>query len=291
MIKLLALDLDGTTLNSAGVVSDRNKQAIKAAEREGILVTIATGRRFRDARPVGIELELNAPLVTHNGALLKYSQTGEIVAGSILTHETALEVVEKGKFYGGDALVSVDPNGAGTLLYDRVSRDNTPLKEYLRWAEGFHGAEIGREGVVHVDLLEDALAEHDVIHISFSGTCSNMEQLRHLLGRELGASVTLLATIYPRLNFTLLDILPEAASKGHGVAELAKRVGISADEVMCIGDNYNDIEMLEFAGIGVVMGNAASDLLRRPEFYTTLSNDDNGVASAINRFIFNKEMS
>ena len=90
MIKLLALDLDGTLLNSSGQVPKENRIAIRSAEEAGVLVTIATGRRFRDGRPVGIELGLNAPLVTHNGALLKYADTLETVAASLLATETAL---------------------------------------------------------------------------------------------------------------------------------------------------------------------------------------------------------
>ena len=73
MIKLLALDLDGTLLDSRGKVPEANREAIRAAEDAGVLVTIATGRRFRDARPLGLELDLNAPLITHNGALLKFA--------------------------------------------------------------------------------------------------------------------------------------------------------------------------------------------------------------------------
>ncbi|MEO6049839.1 MAG: HAD hydrolase family protein, partial [Pyrinomonadaceae bacterium] len=132
MIKLLALDLDGTTLNSLGQIPDANRGAIRAAEDAGVLVTIATGRRFRDARPVGIELGLNAPLVTHNGALLKYADSLETVACSLLSNETSLDVVVVGKSYGGDALVSIDPANLGKLIYDRVSDDNLPLKKYLR---------------------------------------------------------------------------------------------------------------------------------------------------------------
>ena len=80
MIKLLALDLDGTLLDSTAQVPEANRRAIRAAETVGVLVTIASGRRFRDARPIGLELELNAPLITHNGALLKYAQDEETVA-------------------------------------------------------------------------------------------------------------------------------------------------------------------------------------------------------------------
>src|SRR5215204_696186 len=129
MIKLLALDLDGTTLNSRGEVTAENKAAIRAAEDAGVLVTIATGRRFRDAQPVGIELGLNAPLITHNGALLKYAGSRETVECSLLSTETSFEVIRVGKGLGGDALVSTDPVGDGTLLYDRVSSDNLPLQK------------------------------------------------------------------------------------------------------------------------------------------------------------------
>ena len=287
MIKLLALDLDGTTLNSMGQVPDANREAIRAAEDAGVLVTIATGRRFRDAQPVGIDLGLNAPLITHNGGLLKYADSEETVHCSLLNTETSLEVVRVGKAFGGDALVSTDPHGLGTLLYDRISDDNTPLKKYLRWSESLHGVEIGRSGVAHVPSLEDVLADHEIVHISFSGHCQSMRELESKLNHEFQSNVTILATIYPTLNFTLLDILPPDASKGHGVARLAELNGLTAANVMCIGDNFNDLEMLEYAGTSVVMGNADAKLLERPEFYTTLSNDESGVAAAIEHFILN----
>ncbi len=285
MIKLLALDLDGTTLNSLGQVPDANREAIRAAEERGVLVTIATGRRFRDAQPVGIDLGLNAPLITHNGGLLKYADSEETVHCSLLTTETSLEVVRVGKAFGGDALVSTDPHGLGTLLYDRISDDNTPLKKYLRWSESLHGVEIGRSGVAHVELLEDILMDHEIVHISFSGNCQSMRELESTLNDEFLGNVTILATIYPTLDFTLLDILPPEASKGHGVSRLAELNGLAAENVMCIGDNFNDLEMLDYAGTAVVMGNADPGLLERGEFYTTLSNDEGGVAAAIERFI------
>ncbi|MGH9949725.1 MAG: HAD family hydrolase, partial [Pyrinomonadaceae bacterium] len=141
MIKLLALDLDGTLLDARGKVPEANRAAIRAAEDAGVLVTIATGRRFRDARPLGIELELNAPLITHNGALLKYADSLDTVSASILDLETKREIVRVGKIFGGNALVSADPNGKGTLLYDQVSQDNVPLQRYLKWSLTLHGDE------------------------------------------------------------------------------------------------------------------------------------------------------
>ena len=139
MIKLLALDLDGTLLNSRGRISEENKQAIRQAEDKGVLVTIATGRRFRDARPVALEIGFNAPIVTHNGALLKFADSLKTVEFSLLASETVLEILRVGKETGGDALVSIDPHGQGTLLYDRVSDENLPLKKYIAWAKTLHG--------------------------------------------------------------------------------------------------------------------------------------------------------
>ncbi|MFL6373325.1 MAG: Cof-type HAD-IIB family hydrolase [Pyrinomonadaceae bacterium] len=285
MIKLLALDLDGTLLNSRGEVPDANRRAIRAAEEAGVLVTIASGRRFRDARPVGLDLELNAPLITHNGALLKYAQDERTVACSLLDPATALEIVRVGKMAGGDPLVSTDPYGHGELLYDRVSEHNIPLKKYLRWSETLHGGEAGREGVRHVANLDDAVSKNEVVHISFSGPVEAMLEFVAVLKEELGDTVTLLETIYPRLDFTLIDILPHNASKGHGVSKLAELNDLSHDEIMVVGDNFNDIEMLELAGTPVVMGNADERLRHRDGFYTTLTNDEGGVAAAIERFI------
>ena len=284
MIKLLALDLDGTLLNSKGKVPEENREAIRAAEAAGVIVTIATGRRFRDARPVGMELELNGPLITHNGALLKFAESLETVASSLIDGATVLEVLRVGKELGGDALVSIDPDGTGTLLYDRVSNGNLPLQKYLAWAKGLHG-ETADRSVLHVERLEDVVGDSEVIHISFSGGCESMRQMVDDLGDELGETVTILPTIYPHLDFTLIDILPPDASKGVGLEKLAHTYGLTAESVMAMGDNFNDVEMLDFAGTAVVMGNADPDLLERAEFYTTVSNDEHGVTAAIERFI------
>lgn len=286
MIKLLTLDLDGTLLNSSGQVPEANRQAIRQAEEKGVLVTIATGRRFRDARPVGIGLGLNAPLITHNGALLKYAENDETVAYSLLSRETSLEILRVGNKFGGDALVSADPHGKGTLFYDRVSDNNIPLQKYIAWSKTLHGDE-AEKALRHVKDLSDILETTEVIHITFSGTCAAMYEMEQVLQNELLDTVTILATVYPRLDFTLIDILPPDSSKGIGVEKLALIEDLQKDEVMAIGDNFNDIEMLEFAGTAVVMGNADPRLLERREFYTTVSNDENGVAEAIKQFILN----
>lgn len=284
MIKLLALDLDGTLLNSKGKIPEENKIAITKAEEKGVLVTICTGRRFRDALPVALELKLNAPVICHNGALLKYADSLETVSFSLLSSETVFEIIKVGKCFGGDALVSCNPHSKGTLLYDTISAQNIPLQRYVEWSRRLHG-EDAEDAVLHVELLEKVVDKEEVIHISFSGCCSPMYDLQRTLEVELQDKVNILATIYPQLDFTLLDILPPNASKGFGLANLALLNGLSSENVMAIGDNFNDLEMLEYAGTSVVMGNADPSLLETEGYETTLSNDENGVAVAIERFI------
>ncbi len=284
MIKLLALDLDGTLLNSNGKIPVENISAIRQAEAKGVLVTIATGRRFRDARPVGLECEFNAPIITHNGALLKYAESLETVEVSLIENNTTKEILRVGKEFGGDALVSCDPHGKGTMLYDRISAENIPLQRYIEWSKRLHGDD-AEAAVHHVENLIEVLDDNEIIHISYSGTCEPMLKLQRFLENELKDSVNILATIYPHLDFTLLDILPPNTSKASGLEHLVIRNNFSHAEVMVIGDNFNDLEMLEYAGTSVVMGNADPSLLEREEFYTTLSNDEHGVAVAINKFI------
>lgn len=284
MIKLLALDLDGTLLNSHGEITAQNIEAIRRAEDAGVLVTIATGRRFRDALPVAYQLKLNAPVICHNGALLKYAETLETVAVSILAKDTVREILRVGKDYGGDALVSCDPAGKGVLLYDTVSDENVPLQKYIAWSKRLHGAE-AEEAVHQVENLQDIVAGYETVHVSFSGACAAMTDLKAVLQSELKDSANILTTVYPHLDFTLIDVLPPDASKGIGVEKLAVINNLTAENVMVMGDNFNDLEMLEYAGTPVLMGNAAPELLENPKYRQTLSNDESGVALAIEKFI------
>ncbi|MGI8555647.1 MAG: Cof-type HAD-IIB family hydrolase [Pyrinomonadaceae bacterium] len=286
MIKLLALDLDGTLLDSKGFISAENRRAIRQAEDCGVLVTVCTGRRFRDARPVALELELNAPLISHNGALTKFADTLETVSVSILPNETIREVLRVGKDFGADAMLSCDPQGKGVLLYDRISDENIPLQKYLAWSHRLHGTEAA-EAVLHVASLAEILNDYETVHASFSGSCAAMVQLEKVLRKATETTATILTTVYQSLDFTLIDVLPPDASKGIGVEKLALFENLKAENVMAIGDNFNDLEMLEFAGTPVVMGNAAPDLRAREGCFITASNDENGVAAAIERFILN----
>jgi len=284
-IRLLALDLDGTLLDARGEISERNRSAIERAREIGVRVAVVTGRRFRDSRPIALELGLDIPIISHNGALTKHAQTLETVSVFPLPLDAAREALQAGRTLGADPLLSVDHEGLGTLIFDHLAGENAAVHKYVAWARRIHGAGEGRKAVPQVESIE-AYMNHEPIHLAFSGTCRLMDQLEELLKVQLGTRVKVLCTKYPEMDFTLVDILNPVASKGAGVAAAAAELNIGPDEIMAIGDNYNDLEMLLLAGTGVVMANAPSSLREIGGLHPTASNIDDGVALAIEQFIF-----
>ncbi|MDQ3820501.1 MAG: Cof-type HAD-IIB family hydrolase [Acidobacteriota bacterium] len=286
-VRLLALDLDGTLLNSRGELSERNLEAIDAARSQGVRVALVTGRRFRDVRPLALKMGLDVPVISHNGALTKHARTLETVSVALLPLNAALEVLRIGRSAGADALVSDDPVGAGVLVYDHMSDDNEALAKYIAWSRRIHGDE-AEEAVRRVESLLDYL-DHAPVHMTFSGPLARMKSLEERLHSELEGSVKILGTFYPKMDFALLDVLHPEVSKGAGVRAAAREQGLGREEVMAIGDNFNDLEMLEYAGTSVLMGNAEAALREQLRglagFHATATNDEDGVALAIEKFI------
>jgi Cof subfamily protein (haloacid dehalogenase superfamily) len=286
-ISLLALDLDGTLLDSRGNISERNRVAIDNAREQGVHVALVTGRRFRDSRPIALELGLDVPLISHNGALTKHAATLQTVSVLPLPVAAARKALRVARATGADALLSDDHEGLGVLVYDHIRGGNSAAHRYISWARRIHGEEEGARAVQQVNSLEDYM-DHDPIHLSFSGGCQEMDQLEEILKSELGATVKILSTKYLEQDFTLVDVINPAASKGAGVAAAAAELGVSREEIMAIGDNYNDLEMLLFAGTGVVMANAPLSLREIAGLHPTASNREDGVAAAIEQFILSK---
>jgi len=284
-IRLLALDLDGTLLDGRGQISERNRSAIERARESDVRVAVVTGRRFRDCRPIALELGLDVPVIAHNGALTKHAKTLETVSVFPLPLDTARDALQAGRTLGADPLLSDDHEGLGVLIFDHLSGENAAVHKYVAWARRIHGEEEGRQAVQQVESIE-AYMDHDPVHLAFSGTCSRMDQLEELLKTQLGTRAKVLCTKYPEMDFTLVDILNPVASKGAGVAAAAAELNIGPTEIMAIGDNYNDLEMLLLAGTGVVMANAPSLLREIGGLHPTASNDDDGVALAIEQFVF-----
>lgn len=287
-IRLLALDLDGTLLDPRGEITEGNRSALAQARECGVHVALVTGRRFRDARPIALELGLDVPLIAHNGALTKHASTLETVAALPLPLPAARKALQLGRAAGADPLLSDDHEGLGLLVYDHLRGDNRAAQGYVAWSKRIHGDE-GTEAVRQVKSLEEYL-DHEPVHLAFTGGCTEMQGLGDVLKRELPYEVKIFLTTYPKRDFALLDVVHPEASKGVGVAAAAAELNVSREEVMAIGDNLNDLEMLSYAGIGVVMRNAESSLHDIEGLYATTANDEDGVARAIERFILQAEI-
>lgn len=273
-IELVAVDIDGTLLDSQSRISERDRRAIRAAVERGVRVILVTGRRFVIARPIALELELTTPLITHNGALVKHPQTGAVIDYHPLAAPLARRVVALGRTVGADLVCCADPEGLGRALIERISEHNVRLRQYLDRAP------------LVVERVPDLMAaiRRDPIQIMSSGPCARMDEFERVLAEDLNGRVTLLKTVYPQKDMTILDILAPRCSKAAALARLVARYGLNRHQVMAIGDNENDMAMLQFAGLGVIMGNAQHHLKPAAD-YVTASNDESGVARAIERFI------
>lgn len=271
-IRMIAIDVDGTLLDSQWQVPEENCRAVGEAAVRGIEIALVTGRRFDFVRQVAEHLPIELALIVNNGALIK-SKDGATHLRRLLPREVARTVLEATpRFRAGAALVFDRPL-ASQVVFEHIDWEDPGRKAYF---------ERNRMYLAEVSPLEASLDE-DPIQVMFTGPVEPMREVEALLRPMADTRFTLAVTEYEQRNFTIVDVIQHGCSKGASLKEWAQRRGISRQEVMAIGDNWNDWEMLKFAGLPVVMGNAAPKL-KSLGWAVTLSNDQNGVAEAIRRY-------
>jgi Cof subfamily protein (haloacid dehalogenase superfamily) len=269
-IRLIALDIDGTLLDSEWKLPDANRAAVAEAVRRGIEVALVTGRRFDFAKPIGAQLGCSITMVVNNGALVK-SSSGETRLRKLLPVSVARDVLAAtGQFVDGTAVVFDRPR-ENQVIFDRLNLENASRRGYY---------ERNKEYISFCSPLESCLTE-DPIQVMYSGSVATVRSAARVLREMANVNQFALAiTEYEARDFALADVVHPAVSKGAALAEWAALQGYERAEVMAIGDNLNDQEMLEFAGVPVVMGNCVAEL-KRNGWRETLSNDEAGVAAAI----------
>jgi Cof subfamily protein (haloacid dehalogenase superfamily) len=273
MIRFIALDIDGTLLDSAWQVPAVNRDAIRRATDAGIEVALVTGRRFDFARPVIDQIDAPLTLIVSGGALVK-SRDGRTLVRHLLPADIARSVVEATRDFRDATALVFDRPHAAQVVHERLDIRDSHRRSYF---------ERNRDFIVEVVPLESALVE-DPIQVMFSGGVARMRELADLVrALEVFGSVALAVTEYERRDFSLVDVNRAGCTKGAALAEWVARQGLTPAEVMAVGDNFNDREMLEFAGLPVVMDNAVEPL-KRLGWPVTLDNDHGGVAAAIERF-------
>jgi Cof subfamily protein (haloacid dehalogenase superfamily) len=277
-IRLLALDIDGTLTDPSFQVPARNIAALRAAHEAGIEIILATGRRHDYALPIARELGFPIWLISSNGALIR-SSDNETFFTDRLPARTALELIQYMNEYRGHAVLTFDRAanvpGNDSLVLESADELN---KTVSRWLEA------NRPYIKFVSPLEDALTE-DPLQAMYCGRVDVMEGLQKRLSQAgFLDKITVLKTQYDHRDLCILDILNRECSKGHALRRWAKERGIPREQIMAIGDNHNDLEMLEFAGVAVVMGNASNEL-KQNGWMLTGSNEESGVAQAVERIL------
>ena len=272
-VRILAIDIDGTLLDSHGKLPPENREAIRRVLGAGVHVALVTGRAFHFAKPVADLLDLPVHLIVSNGALVKRLD-GTTLLRRLMPVDIARSVLASTMAWRMDA----------ALVFDRTGRH--VVAGGMDWQHPQRAGYWKRNQAVidEVYPLEDCLTE-DPIQVMFNGTVERMRALASHLESAAGSSgyhYTL--TEYEARDFTMVDVLAAGVTKGTTLTAWARERGYGREAIMAVGDNYNDREMLEAAGTPVVMANAVPSLLAAGH-YVTDSNDHGGLAKAIDRFI------
>jgi HAD superfamily hydrolase (TIGR01484 family) len=299
-MRMIALDMDGTLLGADGQVSGRNLAAMKAAERAGVEMVVATGRRhcyaMRVLRELGLREE-NA-LISSNGTVTR-TIGASLLERTLLPLDTARWLCGHVEEFRNALVITFDkvgPDGEdarGALVVEYLDVLTASIGKWMAANEPY---------IAHVAPIERALEREAPIQMMLCGTVERMRRAEARLlehsgvsavgvapqERTAGAEVALHRTEYAERDLSILDILPAGCSKGGALLRLAERRGIKAEEILAIGDNWNDVSMLEVAGRAVLMANAPESLKATAVergWVVGKRHDEDGVAEVIDAML------
>jgi Cof subfamily protein (haloacid dehalogenase superfamily) len=273
-IRLLAADIDGTLLNPQFQISEADLAALRRAHQEGVEIILVTGRRHTFALPIAQQLGFDLWLISSNGSITR-SLAGETFHRDMLPAGTCRKLCTAMREFRGNTVLTFDTDSKGAIVLEHMRELTGSIQ---RWLE---------KNLQYIDFVipvEDSLTT-DPVQAMFCGSIARMHQaLAALAACEVAEKITVVRTEYPVRDLSIVDVLNQGCSKGHALERWANYRGIPREQVMAIGDNYNDIEMLAFAGVPFIMGNASEELRGRG-WAVTLPNDQNGVAAAIEQVL------
>lgn len=267
--KLLATDLDDSLLNDSYMIAAVDQEAISKAVKAGIKVVLATGRMFRSALPYAIQLDLDTPLITYQGAYVKLIRSDTVLYSRPVPYKLGLEVVERVMSRGYHINIYIDDQ----LLVEKWTEEAFIYQEIS-----------GVEAIVVGNLAAYLrLVNRETTKILVVSSEENIDCLQEELK----------AIFRERLHITkskpfFLELMHPEATKGKALEAVAAYYGIEREKVIAVGDGYNDLEMIDYAGLGVVVANAREEVKARAD-YVTSANNNGGVAGVISRFVFNEK--
>lgn len=271
MYKLVAIDLDGTLLNTNKEISDRNKKVISLAKEKGVKIIICSGRVYTGARLYAKQLGLTDPIIACNGAVISENIDGRVIYSNNLNIEDCLKIVEIcNKYsiyyhvYAGDTMFT-EKLGFTSLKYFEKNKQLPPED---------------RVDIVVVKSMVDKLNTIPDQVLKFVVVNDDIELLRKIRSEmEQITSIDIMSS-----NYDNFEVMNKGVNKGAALKKLSAFLDIPAAEMIAIGDNENDMTMFEYAGLSIAMDNG-EDFAKEAAQYVTASNNEDGVAQAIERFI------
>ena len=262
--KLIVTDMDGTLLGSDHEVTEENKKALKEALDKGINVTVATGRMYSSAKSHISFLNSKVPIIACNGALIKDSITNEVIYSNHISKDKSLKILDILEKYN----VYYQYYSEDLLMCKKIDKDNKNLDKVKKLIS--NGVDLVfvpnlTEFIISKDILKVVVIEDENIHI--------LDEIKKELRKIEGLEIT-------KSWFNNIEIMATGSDKGSAVKTLAKYLDIDRKNIIAFGDNYNDISMLEFSGMGVAMGNADEFVKSKADYITSI-NDEDGVAKAL----------
>lgn len=269
--KLLALDIDGTLLNSNSELTPRTKTAISKALNRGIKVVLATGRRLTNTLPLANSLGLTELLVVHNGGVVYDPSTGQTVTQRGIDLAVARDVLDK-----------LEASSVNYIVYTGESAGERVVAPHGRWREP-------EDLLTHylgenATFLERLTLETPPVRISLIDRGDKVDPLYAELIADYAGKMNALLFGAERDTWRGIEIIPADSNKGTGVAYVAERLNLAPEEVVAIGDNINDLEMITWAGLGIAMENG-SRLVKEKAKQIAPSNDQDGVALVIEELL------
>lgn len=271
--KMLVMDMDGTLLSDEKNISGKNREALEEAYKRGVKIVISTGRIFTSAVVYRDMIGLDIPIIASNGAYIR-EKNDEVIYTKPLGVSNAMEIIKKVKeykLYGH--LFSWDTIFTEKLVYASFN--------YTKWNKGLPEDKRVKIHMIKDMEWEDIIGSNKDTVLKAVIADENLELLN-----SLRCELSKLDVEIARSYYNNIEIMNKGVSKGNAVDVLAQYYNISKDEVICIGDSENDISMLAYAGLGIAMENGTEDVKKAAKFIT-LSNQDDGVAYAIDKFLFN----
>lgn len=265
--EMLVLDLDGTLTNSKKKITEPTKKALIEIQERGKKVVLASGRPINGVQPLAQELELGrfgSYILSFNGARITQCSTGNLIYNKTIPHEVIEPIYQIAKQYEGADIITYQDGDiiSGLKPNEYTEKEKNINKMHIKPVEHFSE---------YIDFPVNKLL--------IPGEPAILEEMMEVLKKKFHS----LLNIYRSEPF-FLEIMPQKIDKAYTLQKLLSSIGLTADQMICCGDGYNDLSMIEYAGLGVAMENA-QPIVKEKADYITRSNDEDGVLYVIEQFM------